>query len=57
MEWIVGIYLAIGVFKALGVLAESNPGRKPIWMLTERNPLRFCLYFTLYAVIWPLARK
>jgi hypothetical protein len=57
MAWLVGIYLAIGVFKAVAKLGESDSGLKPLWMMTEKNPLKFCLYFTLYAVTWPLPRK
>lgn len=57
MEWIIGIYLAIGVLKTLGRLGESNPALKPIWMSTEKDPLKFCLYFTFYSIGWPLARK
>jgi len=57
MEWLVGIYLGIGVLKTLGTLGKSDPGLKPTWMSIERNPLMFCVYFTLYAVTWPIPRK
>lgn len=57
MEWLVGIYLVVGVLKTLGRLGDPDPGRKPIWMSIEKNPLKLSLYFTLYSVCWPFAGK
>jgi hypothetical protein len=56
MEWLVGIYLVIGVFKTLGRLANPNPALKPIWMSAERNPLKLALFFTLHSVLWPFSK-
>ena len=55
MEWIVGIYLAIGLLKGIGKLS-ADPTDKPIWMYSEKNPLVWSLYFLGYVLIWPLAR-
>jgi len=57
VEWIVGIYLAIGLFKAFGTIGNPNPALKPIWMSTERNPLTWVMYFTLYVIFWPFPRR
>ncbi len=57
VEWIIGIYLVIGVLKTLARLGNPNPALKPTWMSIEKNPLKFCLYFTFHSVAWPLARK
>lgn len=56
MEWLIGIYLAIGVIKTLNRLGNSNPALKPVWMSLERNPLKIVIYFTLHVLSWPLAR-
>jgi hypothetical protein len=56
VEWIIGIYVAIGVFKGLGKVADSNPVNKPLWMATESNPLVWSLYFCLYVLVWPLIK-
>ena len=56
MEWLFGIYLIIGVFKTVSKLGSSDVGAKPLWMMTEKNPLKFCAYFTLYALVWPFAK-
>lgn len=55
MEWIVGIYLVAGLFKALGKLGADAPD-KPIWMYSEKNPIVWSLYFALYVLIWPIAK-
>ena len=44
MEWIVGIYLAIGLLKGLGKLS-ADPTDKPIWMYSQKNPLIWSLCF------------
>ena len=55
MEWMIGIYLVIGVFKTLALLGNSNPAVKPVWMTTERNPVVLAVAFTLHALLWPFA--
>ena len=55
MEWVVGIYLAVGLFKALGKVVADAPD-KPLWMHSERNPLVWSLYFLAYVLVWPIAR-
>ena len=57
MEWVVGIYLAIGLLRAFSTLGNPNPALKPIWMSTEHNPLTWVIYFTFYVVFWPFARR
>ncbi len=57
MEWLIGIYLAVGVFKTLGRMGNPNPGLKPVWMTVERNPIKFVLFFIFHVVAWPLVRK
>lgn len=57
MEWLIIIYLVVGVFKTLGRLGNPNPAQKPVWMSLEQNPLKIVLYFTLHVLIWPLAGK
>lgn len=56
MEWLIGIYLVVGLVKTLGKLGNSNPGAKPAWMVMEKNPLTWSLYFCLYVLIWPFAK-
>lgn len=55
MEWIVGLYVAVGLFKAWGKLL-SDASDKPMWMYTEKNPIRWALYFVAYVAIWPFAK-
>ena len=57
MEWLIGIYLVVGVIKTLALLANPNPAVKPIWMSTERNPLKLAIYFTAHAIAWPFIRR
>ena len=57
MEWLIGIYLAVGIFKTLGRMGNPNPALKPVWMSLERNPIKIVLFFTLHVLIWPLAGK
>ena len=56
MEWIIGIYIVVGIFKGIGRVADSNPGSKPLWMLTEKNPLLWSFYFCMYVLFWPLIK-
>ncbi len=56
MEWLIGIYLAIGVLKSLALFGDANPAVKPLWMLIEKNPLKLALYFTFHVILWPIAR-
>lgn len=55
MEWIIGIYFVIGLFKAIGKLGADATDR-PIWMNTQRNPLVWALGFLFYVLLWPIAR-
>ena len=57
MEWLIGIYLVVGVIKTLVLLANPNPAEKPLWMSTERNPFKLAIYFTAHAAAWPFIRK
>lgn len=57
MEWLIGIYLVIGLLKTIGRMGNPNPALKPVWMSTEGNPLRLALFFTLHTVFWPFARR
>lgn len=57
MEWLIGIYLAVGVCITLSRIGNPNPALKPAWMSLERNPLKIVLFFTLNVLIWPLALK
>lgn len=56
MEWIIGIYVAIGVFKAIGTLS-ADPTDRPIWMSTQRNPFLWALLFMLYSLVWPIVKR
>lgn len=53
MEWIIGIYLAIGVMKGLGKLGNPDPSQKPTWMSASLNPLSLAFMFTVYVLLWP----
>jgi hypothetical protein len=57
MEWIIGIYLIIGVHKTIVRLGERNPALKPAWMTLERNPIKIMLLFTFHVLVWPLAKS
>lgn len=54
MEWIIGIYLAIGFFRTLNRYSNPDPGAKPLWMNLERDPLKIATLFTLHALLWPI---
>ena len=56
MEWLIGIYLVIGIVKALSKLGR-NPALQPLWMSTEKNPIKWSALFVIYAVAWPLQGK
>lgn len=56
MEWIVGIYLVIGIFKTIGKFSSDNPAIKPLWMSTETDGFKLAVMFTIYTLFWPLAR-
>lgn len=56
MEWLVGAYLVVGVYKTLDRLTNPNPALKPVWMSVERNPLKLAINFTLHALFWPFAK-
>ncbi len=56
MEWIIGIYIAVGVFRAIGKLADDNPVNKPLWMLTEKDPLTRAFFFSMYVLFWPFSK-
>jgi hypothetical protein len=55
MEWFIGIYVAIGLYKVWGKLL-ADPSDKPIWMYAQRNTVLWGLNFVLYVLIWPLAK-
>lgn len=57
MEWLIGIYLVIGVHKTIIRLGERNPALKPVWMTLERNPIKIMLLFTFHVLVWPLAKS
>lgn len=54
MEWIIGIYLAVGLYKVWGKLVADVPDQ-PLWMYSQKNPLLWALSFCIYVAIWPLA--
>ena len=56
MEWLIGIYLVIGIVKALSKLGR-NPALQPQWMWNERNPIKWPELFVIYTVAWPLQGK
>jgi hypothetical protein len=55
MEWLIGIYLGIGLLVTMKRLSAS-PANRPAWMNLERNPMKFAALFTLHTVLWPIAR-
>lgn len=57
MEVVFGIYVVVGLFRAIATWADSNPARKPLWMLTEENPLTWAALFSLYVLGWPLIKR
>jgi hypothetical protein len=38
MEWVIGIYVAVGLYKAFETLAADATDR-PLWMYSQRNPV------------------
>lgn len=56
MEWLLGIYLVIGVLKTLSRFGDPNPAVKPLWMFSENDPLKMAMLFTLYSLAWPVTR-
>ncbi len=57
MEILIGIYLVIGVLATIGRWGDENPAKKPMWMLTEKNPITLAFQFTVHSVLWPLMFK
>ncbi len=55
MEILFGIYLVIGI-RATLVRWMATPDKKPIWMLTEKNPIRLAFLFTVHTLFWPLTK-
>jgi hypothetical protein len=56
MEWIIGVYLVIGVFKTIGKFSDPNPAVKPLWMSTESDGFKMAVIFTIYSLFWPFTR-
>ena len=57
MEWIVGIYLSIGVINTLVRYSNPNPMIKPAWMFGPQNPLVLAILFTVYTLFWPMTLR
>jgi hypothetical protein len=57
MIWLVLIYFLPGITKTLMVLVNSDPGMKPMWMLSRQSAPRLFLYFVLYSLAWPFIRE
>jgi len=57
MEWLIVVYLVIGIFKTLGRYADPNPERKPLWMITEKNPLSLLFFGLMHALFWPFIKS
>lgn len=55
MEWIIGIYIAVGLIKALGKVT-ADPTDRPLWMSLDKNPLSWAVKFLFYVLMWPLAK-
>jgi len=56
MEWFVGIYVAIGIYKIWGVLLADVPD-KPVWMYAQKNPILWGLNFVFFVLLWPLVKR
>jgi len=56
MEWFIGLYVAIGLFKFWGKLVADVPD-KPMWMYTQKNPILWGLGVVIFVLIWPLAKS
>lgn len=56
MEWIVGLYFVVGIWKAL-LRTQADTPHKPMWMYTEKNPVKWCAFFTVYASVWPVIKS
>lgn len=56
MEWLVGLYLAWGVFKVFALYSSAAIELKPMWMYAEKNPLKWSLYFAGCVIIWPFVK-
>ena len=54
MEWFIGAYALVGVYKAWGALQADAPD-KPVWMYSQKNPILWGLYFVMYVLLWPIA--
>jgi hypothetical protein len=55
MEWLVAIYLVVGVVKTLSLLGNPDAAVKPVWMTSERNPLVLAIAFAFHSLLWPFA--
>ena len=52
MEWLIGIYLLVGVVKSVGKLGASVM-EQPSWMHSQKNPLIWSMLFAVYVLTWP----
>lgn len=57
MEWLVGLYLLIGVLKTVGRMGNPIPSLKPNWMSSESNPIKVAIFFTLHTMFWPFTKR
>ena len=55
MEWLIGIYVVVGLYKVWGKLLADTPDQ-PMWMYCQKNPILWGLSFVMYVLIWPLAK-
>lgn len=55
MEWLIGIYLVIGVITTIARMGKPAP-LKPAWMLGKSNPIMVALFFALHSIFWPFAK-
>jgi hypothetical protein len=57
MEWIIGIYLVIGVVKALNFATNPNPALRPQWAGGNAGLGTKLASFCGVALLWPFIRS
>lgn len=53
MEWLLILYFAIGLFRAITKLSK-DAASKPLWMATEKSIGKWLPLFIFYVAAWPI---
>jgi hypothetical protein len=56
MEFILVVYLIVGIVHSLNKVGNPNPAIRPVWTSDRSvSGLKFFLGFLLIAILWPIS--